>query len=129
MSRAKYCLPPETHQRLLKRECRPSRRLGAASASPVGSSAAPSRGSRRRSFGQRQAVHHGWQLIDPSRSRGGATPPGLSNRSEKDDMTRALLVGLPPDAVDYSHLPYHRPWTPSIDVALKKITDRGWQAD
>jgi hypothetical protein len=49
-------------------------------------------------------------------------------------MTRVLLVGLQPEAVDYSD-----PALPSgmdakkiqagIEVGLKQMTDRGWQAD
>jgi hypothetical protein len=49
-------------------------------------------------------------------------------------MTRVLLVGLQPEAVDYSD-----PALPSgmdakkiqvgIELGLKQMTDRGWQAD
>ena len=49
-------------------------------------------------------------------------------------MTRVLLVGLQPEAVDYSD-PALPPGMDAkkiqagIEQALKKITDRGWQAD
>jgi hypothetical protein len=52
----------------------------------------------------------------------------------RNGMTRILLVGLEPEAVDYSD-----PALPpgmnaakiqaAIDRGLKQITDRGWQAD
>ena len=49
-------------------------------------------------------------------------------------MTRVLLVGLKPDAVDYSD-PALPPGMDAkkiqagIDLGLKQMTDRGWQAD
>ena len=49
-------------------------------------------------------------------------------------MTQVLLVGLQPEAVDYSDpaLPQgmgaKKIWA-GIDLALKQMTDRGWQAD
>ena len=49
-------------------------------------------------------------------------------------MTRVLLVGLQPEAVDYSD-PALPPGMDAkkiqagIEQGLKKITDRGWQAD
>jgi hypothetical protein len=49
-------------------------------------------------------------------------------------VTQVLLVGLQPEAVDYSDpaLPQgmdaKKIWA-GIDLALKRMTDRGWQAD
>ena len=49
-------------------------------------------------------------------------------------MTRVLLVGLQPEAVDYSDpalppaMDAKKIWA-GIDLALKQMTDRGWQAD
>ena len=49
-------------------------------------------------------------------------------------MTRVLLVGLQPEAVDYSDpalppaIDAKKIWA-GIDLALKQMTDRGWQAD
>jgi hypothetical protein len=52
----------------------------------------------------------------------------------EEDMTRVLLVGLQPEAVDYSDpaLPPDmdaRKIQAGIEVGLKQMTDRGWQAD
>ena len=49
-------------------------------------------------------------------------------------MTRVLLVGLQPEAVDYSDpaLPQGmdaKKICAGIDLALNQMTDRGWQAD
>ena len=49
-------------------------------------------------------------------------------------MTRVLLVGLEPEAVDYSDpaLPpglNARKIQAAIDLGLKQMTDRGWQAE
>ena len=49
-------------------------------------------------------------------------------------MTRVLLVGLQPEAVDYSDpaLPPDmdaKKIQAGIDLGLKQMTDRGWQAD
>jgi hypothetical protein len=55
-------------------------------------------------------------------------------QAEKDDMTRVLLVGLQPEAVDYSD-PALPPGMSAekihagIELVLKQMTDRGWQAD
>ena len=49
-------------------------------------------------------------------------------------MTRVLLVGLQPEAVDYSDpvlppaMDAKKIWA-GIDLALKQMTDRGWQVD
>ena len=49
-------------------------------------------------------------------------------------MTRVSLVGLQPEAVDYSDpalppaMDAKKIWA-GIDLALKQMTDRGWQAD
>jgi hypothetical protein len=49
-------------------------------------------------------------------------------------MTHVLLVGLLPEAVDYSDpalppaMDAKKIWA-GIDLALKQMTDRGWQAD
>jgi hypothetical protein len=49
-------------------------------------------------------------------------------------MTHVLLVGLLPEAVDYSDpalppaMDAKKIWA-GIDLALKHMTDRGWQAD
>jgi hypothetical protein len=49
-------------------------------------------------------------------------------------MTRVLLVGLKPEAVDYSDpaLPAGmnaKKIQAAIDLGLKQMTDRGWQAE
>jgi hypothetical protein len=106
----------------------PSRRLGVASASVrvVG----------RVASSQRQAVDHGWQDHSPvaiQRRPRDATGHLKQVRGE-DDMTRVLLVGLQPEAVDYSDpvlppaMDAKKIWA-GIDLALKQMTDRGWQAD
>ncbi len=49
-------------------------------------------------------------------------------------MTRVLLVGLQPEAVDYSDpalppgMDAKKIWA-GIDLVLKQMTNRGWQAD
>ena len=49
-------------------------------------------------------------------------------------MTRVLLVGLHPDAVDYSNpalppgMDAKKIWA-GIELGLKQMTDRGWQGD
>jgi len=49
-------------------------------------------------------------------------------------MTRVLLVGLQPEAVDYSDpalppgMDAKKIWA-GIDLGLKQITDRGWEAE
>ncbi|SRR5581483_3484686 len=49
-------------------------------------------------------------------------------------MTRVLLVGLKPEAADYSDPALPKGITPQtiqagIDLAMKRMTDRGWQAE
>lgn len=49
-------------------------------------------------------------------------------------MTRVLLVGLQPEAVDYSDLALPpgmnaKKIQAGIELGLKQMTDRGWQAD
>src|SRR5262245_63872332 len=52
----------------------------------------------------------------------------------RNGMTRVLLVGLQPEAVDYSDpalppgMDAKKIWA-GIDLGLKQITDRGWEAE